>query len=67
MNAQSCTTTCEHTRFDNALVCCADADDDSGTSFLANIQKEQRRLGNLASTQPDDDKASGARYAPITI
>ncbi len=43
-----------------------DGDDDGGSSFLANIHKEQKRLNNLEpSTNPGNGKVtSGEGYAP---
>ncbi len=43
-----------------------DGDDDGGSSFLANIHKEQKRLNNLEpSTNPGNGKVtSGKGYAP---
>lgn len=43
-----------------------DGDDDGGSSFLANIHTEQKRLNNLEpSTNPGNSKVTGGKgYAP---
>ena len=44
------------------LEACTDGDDDGGSSFLANIHKEQKRLNNLVpGTNPDNSKVTSGK------
>lgn len=41
-----------------SCICCAVGDDEGGTSFLANLHNQQRKLDNLGPSKAGDNKST---------
>lgn len=41
-----------------SCICCAVGDDEGGTSFLANLHNQQRKLDNLGPSKAADNKST---------
>ena len=57
--ATLCRAVCaSHMCFKTGSICCAVGDDEGGTSFLANLHNQQRKLDNLGPSKTGDNKAT---------